>query len=451
MSKKKPNILYIMDDQHRWDYLSSMGSEFINTPVLDRLAKSGMQFTTCTTNSPVCAPARIALATGMQPHRLGALNNRAMLPAGAKTYYQRLRNHNYYVGCVGKLDLAKPYAYNGRYGSRPCSYRWGFTHPLECEGKGQAGKSKIPRGPYTFFLHERGLLREFVSDFVERKTTTCHDSILPMEAYQDVFIGREAVKWIREIPSDFPWHLFVSFTGPHNPFDPPEKYGDRYRESKMPEPIPPRLEGKPSRLQERNLTANMSKEDIADTRRQYCACIELIDTQIGEILEALRLRGMHENTYVIFASDHGEMLGDFGAYLKQMPYEAALRIPLIIAGPEIEQGSRSDEPVELIDTNATICDLAGLRPQRNVDAESLLPVLRGKTKFHREDAISAISEFRLIRTRSHKYVRNKGDVDELYDLKADPLELTNIASKNPELVSELSDRMDKRFAGSSRE
>ena len=448
MSNKKPNILFIMDDQHRWDYLGSMGSEFISTPVLDRLARNGMQFSTCTTNSPVCAPARIALATGMQPHRLGALSNRAMLPARAKTYYQRLRNNNYYVGCVGKLDLAKPHLYHGRYGDRPCSYKWGFTHPLECEGKGQAGKSKMPIGPYTFFLHEKGLLGEFVRDFAARKTTTCHDSILPTEAFHDVFIGREAVKWIQKIPSDFPWHLFVSFTGPHNPFDPPKKYADRYRGTEMPEPIPVRLEGKPSRLQERNLTGNMSKEEIADTRRQYCASIELIDSQIGEILDALKDRGMHENTYVIFASDHGEMLGDFGAYLKQMPYEAALRVPLIIAGPGIEPGSRSDEPVELIDVNATICDLAGLRPQPEIDAESLLPVLLGETKFHREDAISAISEFRLIRTKSHKYVRNQGDVDELYDLNDDPLEMTNIANRNPALVRELSDRMNMRFGTS---
>lgn len=448
MLKEKPNILLIMDDQHRWDYLGSMGGEFINTPVLDRLARNGMQFSTCTTNSPVCAPARIALATGMQPHRLGALSNKAMLPARAKTYYQRLRNNNYYVGCVGKLDLAKPHSYHGRQGDRPCTYKWGFTHPLECEGKGQAGKSKMPRGPYTFFLHEQGLLREFVRDFAARKTTNCHDSVLPTEAFHDVFIGREAVKWIQKIPSDFPWHLFVSFTGPHNPFDPPKKYADRYRGSEMPEPIPFILEGKPLRLKERNLTVNMSKEEIADTRRQYCASIELIDSQIGEILAALKARGMHENTYVIFASDHGEMLGDFGAYLKQMPYEAALRVPLIIAGPGIEPGSRSDEPVELIDVNATVCELAGLRPQPNIDAESLLPVLQGETKLHREDAISGISEFRLIRTKSHKYVRNKGDVDELYDLNADPLEMTNIASRNPALVRELSDRMNRRFGAS---
>jgi choline-sulfatase len=156
-NKPRPNVLFIMSDQHRFDYLGCAGADFVQTPNLDRIAARGVRLTQCTTNSPVCAPSRIALATGLQPYRLGALDNNSFLPGSAPTHYQHFRDHGYRVGCVGKLDLAKPDKYNGRYGDRPCIYGWGFTHPEECEGKMHAGLSPTPVGPYTYFLQERGL------------------------------------------------------------------------------------------------------------------------------------------------------------------------------------------------------------------------------------------------------------------------------------------------------
>ena len=199
MAQDRPNILFIMDDQHRWDYLGSMGADFVRTPNLDKLARRGVRFTQCTTNSPVCAAARIGLASGLQPCRLGALGNGFFLPRSATTYYQRLRDHGYYVGCVGKLDLAKPDHYNGRDGDRPQTYMWGFTHPVECEGKGHAGQSKTPRGPYNHYLKEKGLLDAFVDDYDRRRREggqhrVCHDSVLPTEAFEDVYIGRRSVE-----------------------------------------------------------------------------------------------------------------------------------------------------------------------------------------------------------------------------------------------------------------
>ena len=444
MSQNRPNILYIMDDQHRWDYLGSMGADFVKTPNLDRLAERGVQFTQCTTNCPVCAPSRIAVASGLQPVRLGALGNSNFLPRTATTYYQRLRDHNYYVGCVGKLDLAKPDGYNGRDGDRPATYMWGFTHPVEVEGKSHAGKSKIPQGPYNHFLKEKGLLDAFVDDYSARSgPRTCHDSVLPTEAFADTYIGQRSVQWIEDIPSDFPWHLFVSFVGPHSPFDPPTEYADRYRNAEMPAPIPATSKAKPRNVE--SSRKGLTGAEILKTRRQYCAYIELIDAQIGEILDAVEKRGMMDNTYIIFASDHGEMLGDHGLYGKSVPYEASLRVPLIVAGPDIEGGRVSAEPVELIDTNATICEWAGLPPQENIDAQSLGPVLRGETDDHRTESVSQIRHFRLIRTKTHKLIENNNDINELYDLENDPNELNNIARENPDIVKKLGNRLNERY------
>ena len=135
----RPNLLVILDDQHRHDYLRCAGAGFLRTPNLDRLAQRGVRFTRCYTTAPVCAPARISLATGLAAHRFGGRDNSVFLPLSHRTYYQRLPDAGYRVGCVGKLDLAKPDQYNSD-GARPACFSWGFTHPEECEGKMHAGQ-----------------------------------------------------------------------------------------------------------------------------------------------------------------------------------------------------------------------------------------------------------------------------------------------------------------------
>jgi choline-sulfatase len=446
----KPNILFIMDDQHRFDYLGCSGADFLSTPNIDQLAKKGARFTNCFTNAPVCAPSRIGLATGYQPSRLGAQDNSSYLPRNVPTYYQRLRDYGYRVGCVGKLDLAKPDPYNGRFGDRPCVYGWGFTHPEECEGKQHAGSSLKPRGPYSFYLQERGLLVKLYEDYRRRAAKNwvigaSHDSVLQVEDFQDVYIGRRAAQWIERIPDDFPWHLFVSFAGPHDPFDPPTEYAKKYRDVDVPASIGGGTSKKPNWIRRRQKSA--SPEQIIEIRRQYCAAIELIDDQVGLILQALEKRGMTENTFIVFASDHGEMLGDHNLFGKHVAYEASIRCPLICAGLGIKNGLKSDALMELIDLNPTICELAGLPAQQNIDALSFATILYGEKETHREDVVSTELLFRCIRSERYKYIQNINESSELYDLDEDPLEQGNIADQNPELVQSLQLRLKNRFTG----
>lgn len=443
----RPNVLFIMDDQHRHDYLGAVGASFLQTPNIDRLAARGVCFSQCTTNAPVCAPARIGLASGLQPGRLGCLGNAGILPQGTTTYYQRLRDSGYRVGCVGKLDLRKTDGYNGRYGDRPCTYSWGFTHPEECEGKMHAGFSATPVGPYTHYLAEKGQLQTFHEDYMQRSATgwiaDCRDSPLASEDFEDSYIGRRAVEWIENAPNDFPWHYFVSFVGPHDPYDPPTEYGERYRGAAMPPAISDTLEGKPAWVKKR--VANLAPEEVAETRRQYCAATELIDHQVGLILTALEKSGQLDNTYIVFSSDHGELLGDHGLYTKSAAYEASLRVPLIVAGPDIKGGRVSNALCELIDLNATICQFAGLESQPDIDARSLVPILNEETDIHREETVAALQNFRCIRTATHKYIQNYNDIDELYDLLRDPDELHNIVGESPNLIADFSRRLRRRL------
>ncbi len=454
----RPNILLIMTDQHRFDYLGCMGADFLQTPNIDKLAGKGIKFNYCCTTAPICAPARIGLATGLLPNRLGALENEVYLPINnLRTYYQRLRDHEYQVGCVGKLDLAKPDTYNGRNGNRPCTYSFGFTLPFECEGKEHAFSPKVI-GPYTAYLEKNGLLDKLWDAKKGHKEIKNHkiiknktqydlvtaDYVLDAEDYEDSFIGRMAVNWLENITGEFPWHLFVSFVGPHYPYDPPKSYADKYRNQNVPLPIKDEMSGKPEWIKERARASYPGDEEIAVTRRQYCASINLIDDQVGKILDTLERRGMLENTYIIFASDHGDMMGDHDLYSKQVAYEPSLRVPLIVTGPGIGLGKESGALIELSDLNPTICELAGLPQQQNIDALSFCDLLFGKAEQHRESAVCFNMNFRSIRTRDYKLIINYNDLPELYDLNHDPEELSNIAPRYPAVVQELTKALRNR-------
>jgi len=447
-SNRRPNVLLIMADQFRADHLAAAGVGVARTPNLDRIAREGVVFTRCFTNSPVCAPARIGLASGLQPVRLGATDNRAFLPIGTATYYQRLRDRGCRVGCVGKLDLAKPDGYNGRHGDRPCVYGWGFTHPCECEGKMHAGAKPTPQGPYTYWLRERGLLAKFHADYQQRARDgwnlhASHDSVLPADAWEDAYVGRRAAEWVQQAPDDFPWHFFVSFVGPHDPFDPPGEYAERWRSADVAPAIPAGGRGKPSCIQRRS--GELKAAEVAVTRRQYAAEVEAIDDYVGWVLAALEDRGQLDNTYLLFTSDHGEMLGDHGLYAKEVMYESAMRVPLVVAGPGIPGGRTSDALVELIDLNPTICELAGLGPQEDIDARSIAPLLRGGTDEHRTEVVSQLTNCRAVRTDRHKLIVNFNDAAELYDLSEDPDELDNVADDRPEVVADLLRRLRGRL------
>ena len=442
---EKPNILFITADQLRPDFLGCAGASWANTPNIDKLAANGTLFNRCYTNSPVCAPARIALATGMRPHRVGAVDNYAFLPASANTYYKRLRDNEYYVGCCGKLDLAKPDKYNGIKGDRPCNFTHGFTHPIEVEGKIHAGASQ-PLGPYTEYLNNKDVLKDLHEDYMNRGYLTYRNSVLEKEDFQDCYIGRRAVEWLEERPTDFPYHLFVSFAGPHDPFDPPKYYSDMYADADIKERIHDDGVGKPKRIHGRMRVAKgKSEEDFILMRRQYAASIKAIDDEVGRIVEAAENRKDGRDTYIILSADHGEMLGDHDLPIKHVAYEPSWGIPLIISGANLPKGKQSNALVELIDVGETICDLAGLNRPDTIDAHSLLPLLKGEVETHREYVLTEERPFRAIANDEWKFIETYNDVSELYNLKEDPNELNNIYEDNKKFARQMRQQMVEGF------
>ncbi len=152
-----------------------------------------------------------------------------------------------------------------------------------------------------------------------------------------------------------------------------------------------------------------------------------------------------ENTFIIYTSDHGEMLGDHGLYTKHCAYEPSMRVPLIAAGPGIEGGRVSDALIELIDCNAVSCELAGIGVSENLDAQSFTPVLTGESGTHRSEVITMERNYRAIRDHDYKLIENYNDKLELYDMREDPAELKNVVDDNWEIVKSMKKRMTARF------
>lgn len=442
-----PNILLIMSDQHRADWLSCAGANWVKTPNIDNLAERGVRFRKAACDSPVCAPSRSALASGQRCSTIGVLSNHHLYPLGVPTYYQALRAAEYRVGCVGKTDLHKIDHWEGTQGNRPIMYHLGFTDPMETEGKQSAGRYAMQGVcPYTHYLVQNGLAKIFHDDYERRSPIwSSGDSVLPLHAYHDDFVGRNACRFLQTVTDGNPWHYFVSFVGPHNPWDAPKEYSSRYRPEDMPaeRAIRDEMQDKPKihRGRHDEHSRDLTEERLAAAMLHYSGMVTLIDDYVGRFAAILKDRGLLERTVIIYSSDHGEMMGDHGMFAKSTYFEQALRIPLLIAGPGIRPGRPTNALVQLSDLAPTILELAGVGRPGDIQSQSLVPILRGEADGARECQVSELVDSRMLFDGRYKYVENDHDQSELYDIQEDPCELRNLAGHARTRSSEMKDRL----------
>ena len=361
-------------------------------------------------------------------------NNQTDYPLDQPTYYQALRDAGYRVAGVGKFDLHKDTSemtkLNWHLDGSRCLNEWGFTDGIDNEGKLDGSASyrahNAPRGPYMKMLHDRDLAETYVQEHEQRKA---HDdayiTALPDDAYCDNWIAENGLNILRDLPARQPWHLAVNFTGPHNPMDVTEPMAERWRDVSFP---PPHADG----------TGDISNEAQQRIRRHYAAMIENIDRHVGRFIDAVRQRGELDNTIIVFASDHGEMLGDHGLWGKSKFQEPSVRVPLTVSGPGVQQNVRARALVSLHDLTATFLEAGGAASLPGMDACSLWPVLHGECDVHREYVVTALKDWRAVIDTQYKLVLGWDDSPILHDLHADPWEDHNIAATEPEVVSRLS-------------
>jgi len=441
---KPPNILLLFPDQHRPDWLGDNPDLPLRTPNIDALAARGVTFDRAYAPSPVCAPCRACLASGRGYPRCGVPGNHTNYPLDQPTVYQSLRDAGYRVGAVGKFDLHKDtsdFAKLDWYldGSR-CLEEWGFTDGIDNEGKMDGTLSyraagKV-RGPYTHYLQQRGLLDTYIAEHERAgEFRGAYITQLPDDAYCDNWLSRNGIDILRDLPGERPWFMQVNFAGPHNPMDVTASMAEAWKDADIPS-----AHGGPH--------PDFSAEDTDRNRRYYAAMIENIDRQVGRFIDTVRERGELDNTLIVFASDHGEMLGDHGRWGKSVYYEPSARVPMIIAGPGFREGVRTRTLTHLHDLTATFLDAAGCDPLPKMEAKSLLPLLRGQTDAHRDFAFSALHQWRAVIDPRYKFVVDDGE-EILHDLEQDPWEDENLADA-PALAAvrnRLRETLDAWWAG----
>ena len=372
----KPNIVMITPDQLRFDCLHCYGNPVIKTPNLDRLADEGVRFEYAYAQNPVCQPSRASIMTGRYIHEHGVVRNVAGLPLHEKTLMHYLSQNGYLTAAVGKMHMYPKYG------------PFGFKYLDLTEGKGGANDN------YRLYLKNKGLEGMNTRAKGEKLPFGVYTNALPAEDYIDSYIGRKAVKFIYENKVR-PFFLWVGFCGPHLPFDPPEPYDKLYSPEEV--PLPPKF---PGDLENKPMVRHMvdwydlDKLEEKILRRivaYYYGNITLIDEWIGKILQALEKTGSLENTFILFTTDHGELLGDHGLLWKcdETMYDSNVRVPFIIYFPQKFEGRRVvKEFVESVDIMPTSLELAGIEIPYTLQGRSLIPLLTEEKVHWREAAFS---------------------------------------------------------------
>ncbi len=428
----QPNLLYIMTDQQRWDAMGCSGG-WVETPHLDRIANEGVRFAGCVTTTPICVPARVSLATGRYPHNTGVWNNaQYTLPPEADTWMRAVRDLGYRTSLFGKTHL---HPHFGDLRDR--------EHLLHSYGLDDVDEIGGPRASAWTMSHmtarweSLGLLEAYKADHQERfgnKPHVVRPSVLPLEEYADVYVGQQAAKYLTSYDRPEPWCCWVSFGGPHEPWDTPEPWASRYRAEDMPVPVPP-LKPDPSRPRGaldaflERLSPDFDPGEEQRMRADYAGNVALIDDQIGQILAAVEARGELDNTVIVFSSDHGEMNGDYGLIYKMNFLDGAVRVPLLVRTPETVgssiAGTVNDSPAEWIDIGPTLVEAAGGELEHRQFGRSLLPALDGSR--HRDDAIAEFEGEIMIMTDDWKLVINRhAEPYLLFKRKDDPEERNNL-------------------------
>lgn len=413
------NLLFLICDQFRADAMGHFGNTHVTTPHLDQLAGSGMVLERTYCQSPLCVPGRNSILLGRYPHSHGVIANHGLANTTHPSFPQMLRTAGYRTGCFGKLHV------------------WD-RNEMDWDEVDTAKKIDRASTPGEFkplggILHGGERLGQ--------------PTPLPDSSHREWYVKERVIEFMKQ-NRDAPWMLQCSFRKPHPPFQPPQRHWDQVKREELTIPRYPADDlddVHPSvrrALVARDLD-NVSDEDVLDAMQGYYGNIAFCDELFGEILDALDRLNLRGQTLVVFTADSGEMLYNHGLWTKSCLFEEAIRVPLILSFPgTIDKGQRSQALVEHVDLFPTFMDLLGRPTPNTVQGRSLVSLLTGQTKEHRNvarcEGAGAIAQV----DHSYKFVDNGPDGPaELYDLQRDPREIENIAAQEPERVAELSEEV----------
>ena len=415
----RPNILFIMADDHAAHALSCYGSRLNRTPNLDRIAADGVRLANCFCTNSICAPSRAAILTGAYSHVNGVHNNREEFDGSQPTFPQVLRDAGYHTGVVGKWHLK----------SAPV----GFDYWKVLPGQGA--------------YHD--------PEFIEMGERTKHTG------YVTDIITDMALEFMRNRDPARPFCLLYHHKAPHRRWEPDEAHAGLYADEDI--PVPATFDddyagrGTAAHTAEMRIDQDLQPSDVkADPPegltpeelkhwkyqryiKDYLRVIASIDENVGRVLDYLDESGLAENTLVVYTSDQGFFLGDHGWFDKRFMYEESLRMPLLARLPGVlPRGKVIEDMVLNVDFAPTFLDLAGAAPANTMQGRSALPVLRGRRpkdwrtsfyyQYYEYPGAHSVRKHYGVRTDRYKLIHYYGDLDEweLFDLERDPHELRNV-------------------------
>jgi arylsulfatase A-like enzyme len=473
----KPNILLITSDQQRADCFG-FENPHVKTPHIDRMAREGTRFSACITPNLVCQPSRASILTGLLPLTHGVWDNGVDLDpsVGARGFSGALAASGYRTALIGKAHLSTKSTFaptgtpecnksQASYGPNWFGPYMGFQHVELCALGHMHRTRPLERpavGHYERWLCTRGkdeealeLWKMDLGPAVGAAQTW--SSALPSAWHNSTWIAERTIDYLAHHNPDKPFCLWASFPDPHHPFDCPEPWNRMYDPKSV---VLPKhrsrdlerrpwwhkavLEGKPQLADpamykfraEGSRVPDQTDEQLAHMTANYYGMISQIDHNVGRILEALEQSGLARDTLVVYTTDHGELLGNRGLYLKHpIPYEDLLRIGMVVRGPGVSAGRVVREPVSTLDLAATFHDYSDVAPARTLQSRSLRPFLQGQdatrdvaySEWHVHASRCGVAlKLRTVRTKTHKCTFElESGAGELYDLVNDPDEMTN--------------------------
>ena len=416
-----PNILIFMVDQLNGTLFPDGPADWLHAPNLKKLAARSTRFANCYTASPLCAPGRAAFMSGQLPFATGVYDNAAEFASSIPTYAHHLRRAGYQTCLSGKMHFVGPDQMHG--------FEERLTTDIYPADFGWTPDYRKPGERIDWWYHNMGSVTG--AGVAEISNQMEYDDAVAYHATRKVYDlarGHDAR----------PWCLTVSFTHPHDPYVARRKYWDLYEDCAhlMPTVAPIPYEDQDAHSK-RIFDANdwrsfdITDDDVRRSRRAYFANISYLDDKIGEVMQALE--ATRQEAVILFVSDHGDMLGERGLWFKMSFYEGSARVPMIIASPDMTPGLVTD-PVSNIDVCPTLCELAG------VDMSDVAPWTTGQSLVPQGQGVDRAEPVAMeytaegsyapmvsLRYGKWKYNRCALDPDQLFDLDADPHELTNLA------------------------
>jgi N-acetylglucosamine-6-sulfatase len=413
---KPRNVVFILTDDHRYDAMGFMGHPFLRTPHMDAMARNGVHLKNAFVTTSLCSPSRASILTGLYTHKHRVIDNNRLVPPGTRFFPEWLREAGYATAFIGKWHM----------GGRSDEPRPGFDHWVSFRGQGHY---LPPRPDYTLNVdgarvRQKGYITDELTDY--------------------------AIAWLkRQKPAEKPFFLYLSHKAVHANFTPAERHAGRYTDAPFTRPASQadtaeNYRGKPRWLRDqRNSWHGVdfpyhSDLDIEKYYKRYCETLLAVDDSIGRVLDQLRAMGVHDDTLVLYMGDNGFMFGEHGLIDKRVAYETSIRVPMLMQCPALcKGGTVVEEVVANIDVGPTILHAAGIAPPPHMDGRSFLPLARGKEApwrdyflyvYYWEKNFPQSPTVFCLRGDRYKYITYYGlwDTDELYDIRNDPNETTNL-------------------------